>query len=717
MARKKVAEKTPDEELIQEAKDRFARCVDRESETRARWKEDLRFANGDADNGYQWDDAMRKSRELDKRPCLTINKVKQHNRQITNDARQNKPSVRVYPVDDGADKKTAEIFNGIIRHIEANSSADTAYDTASEFAVDAGLGYWRITTDYAAEDTFDQEIYIKRIKNPLSVYLDPDIQEADGSDAGFGFVFEDISKEEFEKKYPDFDAISWPIEGGDDWLRKDTLRLCEYLKIVESYETLVASPDGQTFKLSEIEDKEMAKAIKADPSFKKRKVCIKKGKWFLIAGDQIVERQDWLGKYIPIVRVVGDEVEIDGKIERKGHTRGMKDAQRMYNFWTTSAVEFVALQGKQPYLAPAEAIAGYEEYWDNLNSSNLPYLPYNSLDGEGAAIASPVRQQPPTMAQAYMQGMQVASEEMKMASGQYDASMGAKSNETSGRAIMARQREGDNATFHFIDNVARAIKYTGKILVDLIPKIYDTERVVRILGEDGNEDKAHIDPKQPQAYAKTDERDPTTGAIKEIYNPSVGRYDVIVTVGPSYGTKRQEAFQALTEMSSRNPKLIDVAGDIIMRAADFPMAEQLAERLEKTLPPGLADKDENAEQQVQTPEGPLSIAEAGQAITMLHQQTQQMQQALQDKDKQGQDIKQQELAIKDKEADTKQYQAETQRMTAVAPAISPEDVAVIVKDTLHQILTSPPVDEPDPPQGMPQLEPAPAGIFSPEQTQ
>lgn len=584
MARK-AAKPTADEALVEEAHREFKECEDRESHTRPLWKADLRFANGDPENGYQWDEQLRKQREIEKRPCLTTNKVKQHNRQITNDARQNKPAIRVYPVDGGADKKTAEVFNGIIRHIEAASNADTAYDIAGEFAVDAGLGYWRVTTDYAADDSFDQEIYIKSVPNPLNVYLGRHT-EPDGSDAKRGFIFEDMPKEEFEAKYPDCEAIGWPTDAGSDWLTKDTIRVAEYFKIVEEADTLCAGPDGKTFKLSEIEDPIQQKAVKADESIQKRKVSVKKCKWYLIAGDQIVDRRDWLGKYIPIVRVVGEEVEIDGKIDRKGHTRALKDAQRMYNYWSSAGVEYGALQGKQPYLAPAEGIAGYEKYWDNLNTSNLPYLPYNALDAQGQQIPMPQRQMPPVTAPMYMEGMRVASEEMKMASGQYDAAMGKQSNETSGRAIMARQHESDNATFHFIDNVARAIRYTGKILVDLIPKVYDTARVVRILGEDGKDDIAHINPELKESVVQ--EKD-LSGAIKEIYNPGVGRFDVTVSVGPSYGTKRQEAFQALTEMSSRNPQLMGVAGDLIMKAADFPMADQIAERLEKTLPPGLAD--------------------------------------------------------------------------------------------------------------------------------
>ena len=695
-----------DEKIVAEARTRFERQYSAESETRPRWTADLKFANGDPDNGFQWEEGMRKSRESEKRPYLTINKVKQHNRQITNDARQNKPCVRVYPVDDGADKKTAEVFNGIIRHIEANSSADTAYDTASEFAVDAGLGYWRITTDYADEKSFDQEIYIKSVKNPLSIVLGPH-QEPDGSDAPWGFAYEDMPNDEFDSKWPDAERTSWRIDAQSDWATKDTTRVLEYFKIVEKKDTLCLDANsGKTFLLSEVEDKESAKAIKADPAFRKRPVSKRSVKWYKIAGDQVLEETDWLGKYIPIVRVVGEEVEIDGKVHRKGHTRAMKDAQRMYNYNSSAAIEYGALQTKTPIIATAEAIEGHEEYWNAANTQNVPYLPYNAYDEQGQPLPMPQRMVAPAPAQLFLQGMQTASEEMKMASGQYDASMGAKSNETSGRAIVARQREGDTATFHFIDNVARAIKFTGKILVDLIPKIYDTERVVRIMGEDGTDDKVSIDPQQPQAFTEQRGQD---GSIKEIYNPSVGRYDVTVSVGPSYGSKRAEAFQALTELSSRNPQLMQVAGDIVMRAADFPMAEELAERLEKTLPPGLKeDKD-----------APQIPPEVQQQMEQMMQQTQMLEQSLQEL---GEKYNEADADVRGKaeERQIKAYAATTARLSTIAPYLTPQMVQQLAENIGLDMSNDPDLSQmmQAPPQATEQPEqPADAGFFTPEARQ
>jgi hypothetical protein len=557
-----------DEKLIEQAHKEFETDYEYESDSREAWKMDLRFANGDPDNKYQWDAAYVKDREVNKRPCLTINKVKIHNRQITNEARQNKPSVRVYPVDSGADKETAKIFNGIIRHIETNSDAETAYDMAEDFAVDAGIGYWRIITDYASDDSFDQEIYIEPIKNPLNVLLDSRMQKPDGSDAKRGFIFRDIPKDEFERDYPDCEPIDWPINNGTNWLKGDSIRVAEYFRMEDKKDTLYALPDGSTYKKNDL-DKETVERLEAGvktKEVKKREIKSQAIKWFLIAGNKILDRKDWPGKYIPIVRVVGEEKEIDGKLDRKGHTRSMKDAQRMYNYNSSASVEYGALQTKTPILAPNEAVEGFEKYWDRANLENLPYLPYNHLDEAGNIIPKPERMNPPVASQLFLQGMQVASNEMNMASGQYEAQFGNNPTAQSGKALNALQRKGDTATFHFIDNVARAIKYTGKILVDLIPKIYDTERVVRILGEDGSEKMVKLNPNMEKAYAK--ERDAMTGKIEEIYNPTVGRYDVAVAVGPSYTTRRQEAFDALIQISQGNPQLMQVAGDLIMKAAD-----------------------------------------------------------------------------------------------------------------------------------------------------
>jgi hypothetical protein len=718
MARKRKsddAEASGLDPIVSEAKKRFARCEDAESEFRKLFVEDMKFANGDPDNNWQWPDKIRRSREGDTRPCLTINKVRQHNLQIINDAKQNKPSIKTLPIDGKADVQIAKILDGIMRHIEYNSHAEIAYDTATEFAVQGGLGYWRVVTEYAHDGSFEQEIFIRRVKDPLSVYLDPDIQSADGADAKFGFVFEDVPKEEYEAQYPDEDpaSVTFPMQAtGDPWLDKDHVRVCEYFRRAEKADMLINHPTQGPMKLSEVGDADERKALLADEGVKKREISEPHFQWFKIAGDKIIERQEWLGRYLPIVRVVGEEIVINGKVERKGHTRNRKDGQRMYNYMTSANVEYIALQTKTPYVAPVEAIEGYEDEWANANKDNKAYLPYNSLREDGSAIDRPQREQPPVGASAYLQAMQTAQQELMMTSGQYQEQFGAPSNADAGVAIAARQRQGDKATYHFIDNVARAIRYTGRIMVDLIPKIYDTQRVVRIVGEDGSEDFAQLNPQQPHAVGTPDgapapaqqSQDMTPDqAAQLIYNPGIGRYDVTVEVGPNYETRRQEAFHALTQIMGQDQDLMKVAGDLLFKAADFPMADEVAERLHRTIPPQILGEGPTPTEQ----DMHEKMAQMGQMIEHLSA-------ALQDA-RTGKDID---------EVKIKAYDAETKRLQALGQPLDPNLVAHVATQVVMQMMQTGSPDDPAsgaPPMAMPQQQPQPnppsAGFSLPAQPQ
>jgi len=580
--------KRSDSSVIAEAKKRFKRCEEWEGEARSRFVEDRKFANADSENGWQWNDKMRTARELDSRPCLTINKTRQHNLQIINDARQNKPSVAVRAVSNGATYQAAQVFESVIRHIEYISNAGSIYDRATVFQVEGGIGYWRVVTDYADDESLDQQIFLRPVKDPLSIYLDPDILEADGSDARFGFVFDDMPRDEAAAKFPQFkDAFPTAdtLGKGNDWLNKDRVRIAEYFRKSETVDTLVSYVDNdeqrKTAKASELTP-DIVDQLKADPQTRTREVRGSKIEWFQIIGDQIVDRNEWPGIYVPIVRVVGEETVIDGQLDRKGHTRSLKDPQRQYNFWSSGASEFVALQSKSPYIAPTRSIEGLENYWENANTENFAVLPYNDIDDNGQKIERPQRSEPPVMAPAFVAGMQVARQELMEVSGQYQAEMGAPSNEKSGIAIQERQRQGDNATYHFIDHLALAIRFTGKILIDLIPKIYDTPRILRIMGEDGSDEPVTLDPQMKQAYAEKVNQDGEV--VEKIFNPSVGKYDVQADIGPDYGTKRQEAFNALTQIVMRDENLMTVIGDIVFKAADFPMSDEVAERLARMVP-------------------------------------------------------------------------------------------------------------------------------------
>ncbi len=590
---------TPDEKIVKEAMRRFAVCATVENDCRIRFIEDIKFANGDADNLYQWDETTRNARgygTIDERPCLTINKVRQHNLNIINDAKQNKPSVKVKPVGNGATFEAAQVYEGICRHIEYISNAQAAYDTATTFQVQGGIGWIRVTTDYPDynDQSFDQEIFIRRVKDPLTVYLDPDIREADGSDARFGFVFDDMAREVYRDKYPRHKdlATKSPLDVSGDWVRDDQVRVAEYYRVVESDDKLVSflDPTGQrTSKNKSKMDEAAYKAAIDDPQTKERDILDRKVEWYLIAGDKIIERSTWAGRYIPLVRVVGEETNINGQLDRKGHTRAMKDPQRLANYWYSAATEHVALQSKTPYIGPMSAFENLDDYWNTANTVNHAWLPFNEYDDKGQKLSAPTRQPPPVMAEAYIKGLMLASQEIKEVSGQFEADFGEPSNEKSGVAIQQRQRQGDNATYHYIDNLALAIRFLGKQLIDLIPKIYDTQRIIKIMGEDGVEHEVNIDPQAQQAFQA--QKMENQQVVQSIFNPSVGRYDVEADIGPAYATRRQEAFQAISQIIKESPELTSVIGDLLFKAADFPMADKIAERLKPKSGPTPQDQE------------------------------------------------------------------------------------------------------------------------------
>jgi hypothetical protein len=701
MARTRV--RAGDVEIIREAKARFERCVAWESTARANALADAKFANGDSVNLWQWDTDVRKMRG--NRPMLTMNKTRQHILQIVNDARQHKAQIKVTPVGGHASYEAAQVFSGIVRRIEYQSKAVDAYSTAIYHQVETGIGYVRVVTDYADEESFDLDIYIHRIADQNTVYMDPDAKQYDKSDSNFTFVF--VDKPRDMSPYKDQMPEPAPLDHSDGWNDKDHIRECEYFRRTHDNDKLYRLPDGTSRLESDMEDDEresMRAAVAgqgdlddADPDkIRVRAVSTPVIDWFKIVGDRIVSREPWPGRYIPIVPFIGEETVIDGQMDRRGHTRCLIDAQRMYNYWSSSATEQVALQTKTPYVGTARAIEGYEKFWDQANSVNLPYMIYNDVDDTGQTIPNgrPSREQPPVMAEAYVKGMEIAREDMMMVSGQYQALVGAPSNEISGTAIQQRQRQGENSTYHYIDNQAKGIRQIGRIVIDLIPKIYDVARVIKIMAEDGSESDVHLVPNAPQAHqqiamtpngpqpvtpqqAAAVTADPKQPNPKVIFNPNVGRYDVEADVGPSYGTQRQEASNAFGQIMAQNPAAFQVVGDFWAQNSDFPGADELAERLRRGLPPQYkADtpdpevmKLQQALQQT-TVHANQTLQQADAEIARLKAECTRMQEQLKDKSD--------ETAIKD-------YDAETRRLAAVGN-IDPASLQVIVRQMVSDML-------------------------------
>lgn len=579
------------QKVLRRAQERFKRCEDWESYARRLFMDDIRFANADPDNKYQWPTRMWNDRQRDERPALTINKTRQHNLNIINDAKMNKPSIKYRAAGNGATAEAARIWDGLARHIEYQSNAAAHYDHATTFQVTAGIGYLRVMTDYVDENSFDQEIYITSIADPLTVYVDPDARAPAKEDARFAFIFEDMPKEVFDQKYPQYKQYAGQeiLVGERGWMDPDHVRVAEYFEAedVEDELLLVTGPDGSEvpIMLSDLKKVDPKSELIDDPQTKKRKVMRRVIHYHFIVGNHVVEEEEkiWVGKTIPIVPVIGEETIIEGRMDRKGHTRALKDPQRMYNYWASAAVEYGALQSKTPWIVGVESVEGFEEYWATANRQNHAYLPYKSIGDDGKPLPPPSRVEPPVPSPVALKGMEVANIEMQMVSGQYENQLGQQGNERTGKAIAERQRQGDRATYHFIDNLAVAIRQVGKIILDLVPKIYDTNRIVAILAENNESLEVKLDPQLKQAHAL--ELNENNEVIGRVLNPGIGKYEVMADVGPGYATRREEAFNALTLILTQNPALTSIVGDIMFRAGDFPMAEEAAERLKRMVPP------------------------------------------------------------------------------------------------------------------------------------
>lgn len=639
---------------------------------------------------------MRARRQLDGEPILTINKTHTHWLHVINQAKANKPSISVHPTGSDATYEAAQVFEGIIRHIEYVSDAQSVYAAGCEPQVGGGIGYWRIVTDYADENSFDQEIFLRPIRDPLAVYMDPP-KRKDGSDAKWCFYYEDWDRATFEKKYPNVTVSAQDTDVAvSAWSTNDKVRVAEYYEVEEKKEWMYAIPKPDNAGVDYVRESDMTPEIRqamaafaqAGTDLQRRRIDKRIVRWYLIAGNQIVDRNIWAGKYIPIIRVVGEEVVIDGQMDRKGLVRYLKDPQRMYNYNSSAQVQYGALQSKTPYVGPLEAFEGLENYWANANRENYAYLPFNDKDENGNPIEAPTRQPPPQAAEAFTAGMQAAAQEMMMASGQYDATFGARAQELSGVALENRKDQGERATFHYLDNFRDAIRYTGKQLVDLIPKVYDTRRVVLIMAEDGTEDQIQVDPELSKAVIQKQQAQ--ENVIRSIFNPKVGTYDVVSEAGPNYDTRREEAFQAMKELLVGNPALAQVIGDLWMGTADFPSADKLQERMRNWIPKEIQGVGPSAAEQQLT----AQLQQAMQVIQALQQQlsNQQNAEAIAKQRVDTEALNHLALRMENERKNIIEvFRAETDRVAKLFKAIPPEMLAALSAQVTHETLETPPI--------------------------
>lgn len=607
--------KNSDEEILRIARERFKLSEEAYSEIRSDGLDDLEFRAGE-----QWPSDVKNSRNLDSRPCLTINRVPQFIRNVTNDQKQNRSAIKVTPFDDKADIDTAKIIQGIIRHIEYDSNADVAYDSSFEGAATKGFGYFRVLTEYVDPMSFEQEIKIKKIPNDFSVYFDPTSSEPDGSDANWAFIVEDCLKEDYDSEYPDSDLASmenWSSIGDQapGWMASNSCRIAEYFYREFNPITIVQLNTGETFEKSKL------------PQFlpqgteivSERKSMVPVVYWCKLNGIEVLEKTIWPGKYIPVIPVYGDMLNVNGKVILEGVIRHAKDSQRMYNYMASTEAETIALAPKAPFIAAEGQIPKeYEAQWKTANSKTHAFLVYKPTSLQGQLVGAPQRNIYEAPVQAITNARMQASEDMKATTGIYDAALGSRGNEQSGIAIQRRNMQTQNSNFHFVDNLRISKRHCGRIIVDLIPKIYDTARAARIIGEDGQQEIVKIN----SIFEKNGEQ--------KIYNLGSGKYDVVMETGPSFATKRQEAVASMIDLTKTYPQMAQVAGDLMVGAMDWPGAQDIASRLKKTLPPGLVEDKDQPQPQVD-PAMKTQMDQMAQLIDSLTQKLNESNEAIKNK--------------------------------------------------------------------------------------
>jgi hypothetical protein len=675
------------DDLLTQAKEAFQRALECETDNRKDALDDVKFAR----LSEQWDESVKRQRQLEGRPCLTINKLPAYIRQVVNDSRQNKPAVHCHPVDSNSDKDTADILNGLIRNIEYTSNADVAYDTALENAVTMGFGYWRINIDYAHDDTFDKDLLIERIANPFAVYGDPDSTAADSSDWNCAFVTELINKDEFEAKYKDKKAVDWFNDGytqlNAPWVEDENVLVCEYWKREEVLRQIVMLSDGSVVDADIYsQHREIYDALGIVVT-NQREVKSHKVMQYILTGAEVLESNEWAGRYIPIVPVYGDEINVEGKRYFRSLIRDAKDSQRMFNYWRTTSTEMIALAPRTPWVGKKGAFNSDIDKWSTANTQSHAFIEYDGME-------PPMRQPYPAPAAGIIQEAMNASDDIKAIIGIFDAGMGAQGNEISGKAILARQRESDTSTFHFIDNLSRAIRHTGRILVDLIPSVYTGQRIIRVLGED----------KKPQ-NVPLGQPVQTPDGMERVYDLTVGKYDVTVEVGASYTTKREQAAEQMLELLRVMPSVAPIISDLMVKNLDWNGAEEIADRLALMLPPEIKG---------QNPQAQALQQQFNQQMQMMQQQLQATQAQLSQASQQLQAL-QLDHMIDAEKLKIDGFKAETDRLKIMQTAMTPEQVQGLVLQTVQQVMSSPDVFNAQPivPQVQPYQPPPPVNMNQP----
>lgn len=702
-------------EIVRDALKVYDDWMDRERDNISEGYDDLEFRAGN-----QWPEHIKQEREDENRPCQTINQIPQYVRQVTGDMRQMRPAIKVVPVDDSGDEEKADAFEGVVRYIENRSDAPGVYFQGADSQVTCGMGAWRVLKEYASATTFNMELRVAPVEDALGVMFDLDAVLPTKEDAIKCLVPFDVSRDKFKKQWPKATPIDFAPTGESssyhgDWVSTDTIRVGEYWEKKPTKLLLAMLDDGSVEDVTD--DPTRAAELQAAGYRVEKRDSFKVCRYLVTAHEVIEGPEDWPGSYIPIIPVVGEEVRVGRKIIRHGVVRFAKDPQRTYNYMSSAETEVTALQPKAPFIGTEKNFEQYQDVWETANRKNHPYLAYTPDPSNGNA--PPQRVQPAVSSQGISAGIERAGRDLQSVIGIYNASLGAASNETSGKAVLARQREGDTGTYVYIDNWARAIRYTGKILVDLIPHVYDTARVLRIIGDDGKREEIRIN--QVAGFGQD-------GITPRLFNDvTTGAYDVSLQMGPSYSTKREEARDGMTAFIQAAPQTAPLILDLVAKSQDWHLADEIAERLETVLPPEIraakAEKEGKPLPQALQPPPP----------DPAQQQAMQWEMEAKEAEKDG---KQADARKKVAEADKAEIELQTLQAQIgaqlLAPPAPPDDPRIQpmmdaigqldaamreIIPVIQQMAAPPPEMPPDPMAEMPMTEqpPSEAAFLMPEQ--
>lgn len=662
-----------DADIIKDARDLQSSCEDLEGENRRQAEIDAKFVAGGDD---QWDAQWMQGevRDRTKAPKITVNQLPQYIHQVVNDIKQNRPSIKARPVDDKADIELADIYGGIFRHTRDQGKAEMATDIAVEHAVTHGLGWYRMVSDYADPMSFDQEVCYRGIDEPQNVYHN-DFRMPDGADLTHIVLVTDMSEAAYESEFGEEAAkVSW----GESEAAQvgGTIAVAECYTLEERKDTLLMLEDGQLMLESDAK-KRIAAGMQLPSPIRERETSVKYVQWRKLNGAEVLDERKIEIPFIPVIPVQGICMRIDGKPVRFGLVRQARDPQRYYNWLKSAEAEYLQNAPKSPYTGPAEAFEPYQTYWARANEVNFSYLPFAHLDKNGNPLPPIQRTQPAQIPSGLMQAELTATDDIKKSLGMYSAAIGARGNATSGKQELAQQREADVGTFHFADNLAKSVLREGRILMAWIPKLMQRRQIARIIGLDDEPQTVRLTQALPNPVTKVR----TQKGIERVYNLGVGKYDVTVSVGPSFTTKRQEAAAMMTEMVRADPTLMAKAGDIIVKNYDIPGADALVTRLKAFLPPQIlqAEQEDGDEQNPEAMR--MALAQVQQAQAQIQQRAQMLQEI---EGKMTEKEREIERSTQEMAQERTQLQAEKQVLEARAKEIE-QRIALAAERAANQV--------------------------------